>query len=192
MGRDQPAWKDAVSGEDPRFYEHGGVDIQHHPRRARAPTCSNQDVQGGSSITQQLREERADQQRRARGEDRGGEGGGLRAATRDLSRAQAQGDAPSPSRRSTRRTRSCSATSTSRRSAVACGIESAASYYFGKHAADLTLAEAASLIAIVNHPRSSGSTTPRARRTAPPPSSTASPCRTPTTRSAATTSSARC
>ena len=33
------------------------------------------------------------------------------------------------------------------------GIESAAQYYFGgKHAADLTLAEAASLIAIVNHP----------------------------------------
>ena len=59
--REQVTWdaisqyvKDAaVSGEDPRFYEHGGVDIQGTIRGALSTYVLNQDVQGGSSITQQ-------------------------------------------------------------------------------------------------------------------------------------------
>jgi membrane peptidoglycan carboxypeptidase len=58
--REEVAWdaisqyaKDAaVAGEDPRFYEHGGVDIQGTLRGA-VSTVTGRDVQGGSSITQQ-------------------------------------------------------------------------------------------------------------------------------------------
>jgi membrane peptidoglycan carboxypeptidase len=42
----------AVAGEDPRFYEHGGVDLQGTVRGAVTTTLHG-DVQGGSSITQQ-------------------------------------------------------------------------------------------------------------------------------------------
>jgi membrane peptidoglycan carboxypeptidase len=42
----------AVAGEDPRFYEHGGVDLQGTVRGAVTTTLRG-NVQGGSSITQQ-------------------------------------------------------------------------------------------------------------------------------------------
>jgi len=42
----------AVAGEDPRFYEHGGVDLQGTVRGALT-TALHGNVQGGSSITQQ-------------------------------------------------------------------------------------------------------------------------------------------
>ena len=48
-----PAVQDAaVSGEDPRFYEHGGVDLQGTVRGALS-TVTGGGTQGGSSITQQ-------------------------------------------------------------------------------------------------------------------------------------------
>ncbi len=55
VGFDQmsQAVKDAaIAGEDPRFYSHGGVDIQGTVRGVLS-TVSGGDVQGGSSITQQ-------------------------------------------------------------------------------------------------------------------------------------------
>ncbi|MCI2959672.1 transglycosylase domain-containing protein [Agromyces atrinae] len=42
----------AIAAEDPRFYEHGGVDLAGTIRGALV-TLSGNDVQGGSSITQQ-------------------------------------------------------------------------------------------------------------------------------------------
>jgi membrane peptidoglycan carboxypeptidase len=42
----------AVAGEDPRFYQHGGVDLQG-TIRATVKTVAGSDPQGGSSITQQ-------------------------------------------------------------------------------------------------------------------------------------------
>ena len=42
----------AIAGEDPRFYSHGGVDIQGTVRGVLS-TVVGGDVQGGSSITQQ-------------------------------------------------------------------------------------------------------------------------------------------
>ncbi|WP_022884146.1 transglycosylase domain-containing protein [Glaciibacter superstes] len=42
----------AVAGEDPRFYEHGGVDLQG-TLRATLKTVAEGETQGGSSITQQ-------------------------------------------------------------------------------------------------------------------------------------------
>ena len=99
--REQVTWdaisqyvKDAaVAGEDPRFYEHGGVDIQGTIRGALSTYVLEPGRAGRFLDHAAVREERADQQRRARGEDRGGEGGGLRLRHRDLPRAQAQGDA---------------------------------------------------------------------------------------------------
>lgn len=44
----------AIAAEDPRFYEHGGVDIQGIARAFIINQVEGDDVQGGSSITQQL------------------------------------------------------------------------------------------------------------------------------------------
>jgi membrane peptidoglycan carboxypeptidase len=42
-----------VAGEDPRFYEHGGVDLQGTIRGALSTLSPSGDVSGGSSVTQQ-------------------------------------------------------------------------------------------------------------------------------------------
>src|SRR5690349_9741927 len=42
----------AIAGEDPRFYEHGGVDLQG-TIRAAVTTATGRETQGGSSIAQQ-------------------------------------------------------------------------------------------------------------------------------------------
>ncbi|WP_169053855.1 transglycosylase domain-containing protein [Agromyces sp. H66] len=42
----------AVAGEDPRFYEHGGIDLQG-TMRAAVTTATGRETQGGSSIAQQ-------------------------------------------------------------------------------------------------------------------------------------------
>ena len=42
----------AVAGEDPRFYEHGGIDLQG-TIRAAVTTATGRETQGGSSIAQQ-------------------------------------------------------------------------------------------------------------------------------------------
>ncbi len=83
----------AIAGEDPRFYEHGGVDIQGTIRGAVSTYVLNADVQGGSSITQQyvknvlinngVRVAKTEEEKDGR----------LRIRHRDLPRAQAQGDA---------------------------------------------------------------------------------------------------
>ena len=161
--REEVAWdaisqyvKDAaVAGEDPRFYEHGGVDIQGTIRGAVSTYILNQDVQGGSSITQQyvknvlinngVREAKTEEEKEA---------------------AYASATETSPERKLKEMRYAIALEKKSSKDDILLGylniaafggrvygIESAAQYYFGgKHAADLTLAEAASLIAIVNHP----------------------------------------
>ena len=160
--REQVTWdaisqyvKDAaVSGEDPRFYEHGGVDIQGTIRGALSTYVLNQDVQGGSSITQQyvknvlinngVREAKTEEEKEA---------------------AYDSATETSPERKLKEMRYAITLEKEYSKDEILLGylniaafggrvygIESAASYYFGKHAADLTLAEAASLIAIVNHP----------------------------------------
>jgi membrane peptidoglycan carboxypeptidase len=61
QNRVEVAWKDisqnlkdaSVSTEDPRYYEHGGVDLMGTIRGALSTYVLHKDVQGGSSITQQ-------------------------------------------------------------------------------------------------------------------------------------------
>jgi len=161
--REEVAWdaisqyvKDAaVAGEDPRFYEHGGVDIQGTIRGAVSTYVLNQDVQGGSSITQQyvknvlinngIREAQTEEEKEA---------------------AYESATETSPERKLKEMRYAIALEKKFSKDDIlkgylniaafggrVYGIESAAQYYFGgKHAADLTLAEAASLIAIVNHP----------------------------------------
>lgn len=145
----------AVAGEDPRFYEHGGIDIQGTIRGAVSTYVLNQDVQGGSSITQQyvknvlinngVREAQTEEEKEA----------AYDAATET-----------SPERKLKEMRYAISLEKKFSKDEILMGylniaafggrvygIESAAQYYFGgKHASDLSLAEAASLIAIVNNP----------------------------------------
>ena len=144
----------AVAGEDPRFYEHGGVDIQGTIRGAVSTYILNRDVQGGSSITQQyvknvlinngVREAKTEEEKEA---------------------AYDSATETSPERKLKEMRYAIALEKKFSKDEIlrgylniaafggrVYGIESAASYYFGKHAIDLTLAEAASLIAIVNHP----------------------------------------
>ncbi|MEV1130025.1 transglycosylase domain-containing protein [Agromyces sp. NPDC049794] len=144
----------AIAGEDPRFYEHGGVDIQGTIRGALSTYVLNQDVQGGSSITQQyvknvlinngIREAETEEEKEA----------AYDAATET-----------SPERKLKEMRYAIALEKKFSKDDIlrgylniaafggrVYGIESAAQYYFAKHASDVTLAEAASLIAIVNHP----------------------------------------
>lgn len=161
--REEVAWdqisqfvKDAaVAGEDPRFYEHGGIDIQGTLRAALNEYVIGGETQGGSSITQQyvknvlinngVREAKTEEEKDSAYE----------AATET-----------SPERKLKEMRYAISLEKKFSKDDIlkgylniaafggrVYGIESAAQYYFGgKHAADLTLPEAASLIAIVNNP----------------------------------------
>ena len=82
----------AVAGEDPRFYEHGGVDIAGTVRGALDDGRRRQHA-GRFVDHAAVREERAREQRHGEGEDRGRAHRRLGAAHRDLDRPQAQGDA---------------------------------------------------------------------------------------------------
>lgn len=145
----------AITGEDPRFYEHGGVDIQGTIRGAVSTYILNQDVQGGSSITQQYVKNVLINN-------------GIREAKTEEEKEVAYEEATetSPERKLKEMRYAIALEKEYSKDDILLGylniaafggrvygIESASQYYFGgKHAADLTLAEAASLIAIVNHP----------------------------------------
>jgi membrane peptidoglycan carboxypeptidase len=160
--REEVAWdqisqyaKDAaIAGEDPRFYEHGGVDIQGTVRGALSTVTGN-DVQGGSSITQQYVKNVLINN-------------GVSKATSEEEKQAAYAEATEVSaERKLKEMRYAIAIekkfskddilkgylNIAHFGGRVYGIETASQYYFGgKSAVDLTLAEAASLIAIVNHP----------------------------------------
>ena len=187
----------AIAGEDPRFYEHGGIDVQGTIRAAlNEYVIGGGDTQGGSSITQQYVKNVLINN-----------GVSTAATQEEKDAAYLEATKTTPDRKLKEMRYAIALEKKASKDDIlkgylniagfggrVYGIESAAQYYYGgKHAADLTLAEAASLIAIVNNPRSSASTSPRARRTARTRSTpAASPCRTPRIKTGATTSSARC
>ncbi|HET6673024.1 MAG TPA: transglycosylase domain-containing protein [Agromyces sp.] len=144
----------AVAGEDPRFYEHGGVDIQGTIRGA-LNTVLKGNTQGGSSITQQYVKNVLIQQ-------------GIAEATTEEEEAAAYEEATevSADRKLKEMRYAISIEKKFSKDEIlrgylniahfggrVYGIETAAQYYFnGTHAKDLSLAQAASLIAVVNHP----------------------------------------
>lgn len=161
--REEVAWdaisqyvKDAaIAGEDPRFYEHGGVDLQGTIRGAVSTYILNREVQGGSSITQQyvknvlinngVREATTEEEKEA----------AYKAATETTPerKLQEMRYAIALEKKFSKDEILRGYLNIAAFGGRVYGIESAAQYYFGgKHAADLTLPEAASLIAIVNHP----------------------------------------
>ncbi|MCP2372277.1 membrane peptidoglycan carboxypeptidase [Agromyces terreus] len=169
--------KDAtVAGEDPRFYDHGGVDLQG-TLRAALTTAAGRETQGGSSIAQQyVKNVRVQQCERDADE----------VALEDLTEeeiAALTGDERFALVEDARLDCYDSATETSidrklkeMRLAIGVekryskneillgylniagfggtvyGIEAAANYYYSTSAANLTLPQAASLVAIVNNP----------------------------------------
>ncbi|WP_350347436.1 transglycosylase domain-containing protein [Agromyces sp. G08B096] len=148
----------AVAGEDPRFFEHGGIDIQGTTRAVLNEFVLGGDTQGGSSITQQyvknvlinngIREAKTEEEKQAAYEAATASDGNA-GITRKL---QEMRYAIALEKKYDKNEILKGYLNIAAFGGRVYGIESAAQYYFGKPAADVSLAEAASLIAIVNHP----------------------------------------
>jgi len=144
----------AVAGEDPRFYEHGGVDIQGTIRGA-LNTVLKGNTQGGSSITQQYVKNVLIQQGIAAAQTPEEELVAYEEATETTAdrKLKEMRYAISIEKKFSKDQILKGYLNIAHFGGRVYGIESAAQYYFnGTRAADLTLAQAASLIAIVNHP----------------------------------------
>ena len=142
----------AIATEDPRFYEHGGVDLIG-TARAIISNATGGDVQGGSSISQQYvknilvmrAEEIADPEARK---------AAYYAATQTTieRKLKEMKLAISIESKYTKDEILNGYLNIASFGGRVYGIESASEYYFGVKAKDLTLAQAASLIATVNNP----------------------------------------
>ncbi|MEJ3404901.1 transglycosylase domain-containing protein [Rathayibacter sp. YIM 133350] len=144
----------AVAGEDPRFYEHGGVDLQG-TMRALVFNAAGRDVQGGSSITQQYVKnvlvQKAEMSAKTEAE---------------LQKAYDKATEVSADRKLKEMRLAIGLEKEYSKDQIlqsylniagfggrVYGIEAASQYYFGgAHAKDLTVEQAASLMAIVNNP----------------------------------------
>lgn len=142
----------AVAGEDPRFYEHGGVDPQG-TLRAAVMTATGRDTQGGSSITQQYVKnvlvQRCELLDDAAEQDRCYNSVTETTADRKLREMRL---AVGLERQYTKTEILTGYFNIAGFGGTIYGIEAAANYYFNTTAAALTLPQAASLVAIVNNP----------------------------------------
>ncbi|MGO4102392.1 transglycosylase domain-containing protein [Leifsonia sp. YAF41] len=142
----------AIAGEDPRFYEHGGIDMQG-TLRAIASTVSGGETQGGSSITQQYVknvlvqkcETLSDEKQRDNCYNAATE----TSADRKLKEMRL---AIGVEKKFSKDEILQGYLNITGFGGTVYGIEAAANYYFGVSAAALTLPQAASLVAIVNNP----------------------------------------
>ncbi|BDZ47070.1 transglycosylase domain-containing protein [Naasia aerilata] len=146
--------KDAlVAGEDPRYYEHGGIDLQG-TLRAVVNNALGKSVQGGSSITQQYVKNVNIQNY-------------IRDATtqEQIDKAFAKATKVSEARKLREMRYAIELEKKYTKDQILLGylnivafggrvygVEAAANYYFGTTAEALTLPQAASLMAIVNNP----------------------------------------
>jgi membrane peptidoglycan carboxypeptidase len=142
----------AVAGEDPRFYEHGGVDFQG-TLRATFKTATAGVTQGGSSITQQYVKNVLVQKCEVLTVKKKHDACYLAATETTLDRKLRE------MRLAIGVEKKYSKDDILRQylnitgfGGTVYGIEAAANYYFGTTAARLTLTQAASLVAIVNNP----------------------------------------
>jgi len=160
FGQISQAAKDAaIAGEDPRFYSHGGVDIQGTMRGVLS-TVSGGGVQGGSSITQQYVKNVLLQKCEA-----------MPVKTAEQKKAYQtcvdDSTGVSPDRKVKEMKYAIGLEKKYTKDQILVGylniagfggsvygIEAAARYYFNTTAAALTPAQSASLIAIVNEPTS--------------------------------------
>lgn len=123
-----------IAIEDNRFYEHSGIDFRG-TARALVSTLSGREVQGGSTITQQLAKNAFLTQERT--------------ITRKIKEAFI---ARELERKYTKEQIITMYLNQIYFGNSTYGIESASLYYFGKHAKDLTTAQSASLAAIPKSP----------------------------------------
>ncbi|WP_068211849.1 transglycosylase domain-containing protein [Rathayibacter tanaceti] len=150
----QSAKDAAVSGEDPRFYDHGGVDLPGTLRAVAQTYVLGNDVQGGSSITQQYVKNVLVEKAVRNISDENERAAAIEAATRT-----------SPERKLREMKFAIGIEKEYTKDQIlqgylniaffggtTYGIETAANYYYGTSAANLTIAQAASLVAIVNNP----------------------------------------
>lgn len=161
QNREEVAWdqvsqylKDAaVAGEDRRFYEHRGVDIQGVIRAALGNAISGGVQSGASTLTMQVIKnvyvQRAEalpteEERIAAYEEA--------TATSFQRKFKEMKLALGLEKRYTKEQILLSYLNISSFGGNTYGVESAAQLYFGKSAADVTIAEAAALIAIVQYP----------------------------------------
>ncbi|TYL50582.1 transglycosylase domain-containing protein [Agromyces mariniharenae] len=166
----------AIAGEDPRFYEHGGVDLQG-TIRAAVTTATGRETQGGSSIAQQYvknvrvqecermadvtafedlsEEERlaltGDQRHALVEEERLGCYDKVTETSIDRKLKEMR-LAIGVEKRYTKNEILLGYLNIAGFGGTVYGIEAAANYYYSTTAAGLTLAQAASLMAIVNNP----------------------------------------
>jgi len=142
----------AIAGEDPRFYEHGGIDLQG-TLRATATTLSGGMTQGGSSITQQYVKNVLVQKCEIVTDEK----------KHDTCYAAATETTPERKLKEMRLAigveKEYEKNDILRQyfniagfGGTVYGIEAAANYYFNTTAANVTLPQAASLVAIVNNP----------------------------------------
>lgn len=143
----------AIAGEDPRFYEHSGVDLQSTVRAA-ATTATGRETQGGSSIAQQyVKNVRVQEcERDATSiEERDGCYDAVTETTIDRKLKEMR-LAIGIEKRYTKSEILLGYLNIAGFGGTVYGIEAAANYYYNTSAANLTLPQAASLMAIVNNP----------------------------------------
>ncbi|WP_419817198.1 transglycosylase domain-containing protein [Glaciibacter flavus] len=143
----------AVAGEDPRFYEHGGVDIQGTVRGALF-TALGKSVQGGSSITQQYVKnvlvQKAELAAKTQAElDAAYEKATATTADRKLKEMRF---AIGLEKKYPKNTILQGYLNIAGYGGRVYGIQAASQYYFGVDAKNLNIEQSAALLAIVNNP----------------------------------------
>ncbi|NQX27887.1 penicillin-binding protein [Microbacteriaceae bacterium VKM Ac-2854] len=160
QNREEVAWDDvsdyaknaAIDTEDPRFYEHGGVDLQGTIRAVVSNLFGN-DLQGGSSITQQYVKNVLIQKAESLTDPD------------EMQAAYDEATATTPERKLKEMKLAIDLEKKYSKQDILLGylniagfggqvygIQAASEYYYGVSAKDLSLAQAASLIATVNNP----------------------------------------
>ncbi|PPH62381.1 transglycosylase domain-containing protein [Rathayibacter toxicus] len=144
----------AVAGEDPRFYNHKGIDLPGTLRAITQTYILGKDAQGGSSITQQYVKNVLVEKAVSKINDESRRTAAIDEATR-----------PSPERKIREMKLAIGIEKRYTKDQIlqgylniaffggsTYGLETAAGYYYGTTAAKLSIAQAASLLAIVNNP----------------------------------------
>ncbi|WP_345761318.1 transglycosylase domain-containing protein [Diaminobutyricibacter sp. McL0608] len=155
----QAAKDAAIAGEDPRFYAHGGIDVQGTARGVLSTLVGNH-VQGGSSITQQYVKNVLLQKCEAMTVKTDADKTKYRNCVDDSTgvsperKAREMRYAIGLEKKYSKATILDGYLNIAGFGGTVYGIEAAARYYFSTTAAQLTPAQAASLIAIVNEPTS--------------------------------------
>lgn len=142
----------AVAGEDPRYYDHGGIDAQG-TLRAVAMTVLGDDIQGGSSIAQQyVKNVNVQKCERAASEEERLSCYDEATETSPSRKLKEMRLALGLEKRYTKDQVLMGYLNIAGFGGTVYGVEAAANYYFNTTAAGVTLAQAASLMAIVNNP----------------------------------------